>query len=69
MVADRAAEKIAIRNIVAQLKQQLANATTRDDLTKVKQSIDRAFVQHGLVSESAFEIRDRLIESVNCKRV
>lgn len=63
------ADGVVLRSIVQQLQQQLKLVRTADDLAQIKKHIDRAFARHGLVSESAFEIRDRLIESVNRKRV
>lgn len=65
--ATRAYEKIAVADIVKQVIHQIKLAETKDDLKKIKQSIDRQFSKHGLVSESAFVKRDILVKRANAK--
>ena len=60
----------------ARLAQRIAQATakpvaemlrmveTKEDVAKIKQFIDRIFVKHGAVTESAFVVRNRLIDHV-----
>ena len=60
----------------ARLAQRIAQATakpvaemlrmveTKEDVAKIKQFIDRTFVKYGAVTESAFVVRNRLIEHV-----
>ena len=65
--ATRAYEKIAVADIVNQVMHRIKLAETKDDLRKIKQSIDRQFSKHGLVSESAFIKRDILVKRANAK--
>ena len=53
-----------IRQTVNEVKRQLAKATTKEDITQIKNHIDRAFVRHGLVNESFQNLRDSMIRQV-----
>lgn len=64
---EQAHEKIAVADIVKQVIHQIKLAETKDDLKKIKQSIDRQFSKYGLVSESAFVKRDILVKKANAR--
>ena len=53
-----------IRRTMSEVKQQLARATTKEDVNRIKSYIDREFVRHGLVNESYQTIRDNMIRKV-----
>jgi hypothetical protein len=44
--------------------EMLRMVETKEDVAKIKQFIDRTFVKYGAVTESAFVVRNRLIEHV-----
>lgn len=44
--------------------EMLSMVETNEDVAKIKQFIDQTFVKYGAVSESAFIVRNRLIEHV-----
>jgi LysM repeat protein len=53
-----------IRRTMSEVKQQLAQATTKEDVSRIKSYIDREFVRHGLVNESYQTMRDNMIRKV-----
>jgi len=53
-----------IRRTMSEVKQQLARATTKEDVSRIKSYIDREFVRNGLVNESYQTIRDNMIRKV-----
>jgi hypothetical protein len=38
---------------------------TKEDVARIKQFIDQTFIRYGAVSESAFAVRNQLIEHVS----
>ena len=44
--------------------EMLAMVETKEDVAKIKQFIDQTFVKHGAVNETAFAVRNQLIEHV-----
>jgi hypothetical protein len=53
-----------IRRTMSEVKQQLAQATTKEDVNRIKSYIDREFVRNGLVNESYQTMRDNMIRKV-----
>jgi hypothetical protein len=51
----------ALKKPVAEM---LNMVETKEDVAKIKQFIDQTFVKYGAVTESAFAVRNRLIEHV-----
>lgn len=53
-----------VKSLVSQVREALQNVTCQEDIARVKNLIDRAFVNHGLVNESAQALRDSMIREV-----
>jgi hypothetical protein len=51
----------ALKRPVAEM---LSMVETKEDVAKIKQFVDQTFVKYGAVSESAFVVRNRLIEHI-----
>jgi hypothetical protein len=51
----------ALKKPVAEMLQMVE---TKEDVARIKQFIDQTFVKYGAVSESAFTVRNKLIEHV-----
>jgi hypothetical protein len=47
-----------------QVAEMLRMVETKEDVAKIKQFIDQTFIKHGAVTESAFAVRNRLIDHV-----
>lgn len=53
-----------VQSLVNDVRRELKNITCKEDIARVKKLIDRAFVDHGLVNESAQALRDNMIRQV-----
>ena len=51
----------ALKRPVAEM---LSMVETKEDVAKIKQFVDQTFVKYGAVSESAFVVRNKLIEHI-----
>ena len=52
---------MALKKPVAEMLQMVE---TKEDVQRIKQFVDDTFVKYGAVTESAFVVRNRLIEHV-----
>jgi hypothetical protein len=52
---------MALKKPVAEMLQMVE---TKEDVQRIKQFVDDTFVKHGVVSESAFAVRNQILEHV-----
>lgn len=62
--ADAMPESRVFNALKKPVSEMLSMVETKEDVTKIKQFIDQTFVKYGAVSESAFVVRNKLIEHV-----
>ena len=59
---------MAENRIAAALKKPVAEmlqmVETKEDVAKIKQFVDQTFVRYGAVNESAFAVRNQILEHV-----